>query len=348
MKQPAPLISIIVPVYNMEQYLETCIDSLIRQTYSNLEIILIDDGAKDRSGQICDEYAAKDPRIVVLHKENQGVAAARNDGIAMAHGDYITFVDSDDWVDLRLCEIFANALTTYSVSSVMCSYVREYPDRALPKVLGDDGIVWTGKAVQRRLCGLLGEELRHPDNLDSYNMMCAKLYPAEAAKKHSVMNLRSIGSSEDLLYNLSIFSDIESMVMLDQPLYHYRKAVPQSITSTYKPDLEQKWENLYGKIDTIIRENGFDETYRQAFSNRIALNMLGVGLNCVWDNGGFREKYQRVKRATAREVRAEALKALPLRYMPLHWKLFYFSARHKLNLILYLLLVAVKKLKGKV
>ena len=97
-------ISVIIPVYNVEPYLRQCLDSVVNQTYKNLEIIIIDDGSPDNCGAICDEYAAKDKRIQVIHKENCGLSAARNDGLARATGEWIAFVDSDDWCELDLYE----------------------------------------------------------------------------------------------------------------------------------------------------------------------------------------------------------------------------------------------------
>lgn len=99
-----PLISIIVPVYNVEQYLKRCIDSLIYQTYQNIEILLIDDGSPDCCGEICDEYARMDNRIVVVHKPNGGLSDARNKGLDIAKGEYVMFVDSDDWIELNTCQ----------------------------------------------------------------------------------------------------------------------------------------------------------------------------------------------------------------------------------------------------
>lgn len=103
-------ISIIIPVYNVEDYLPKCLNSLIHQTYQNLEIILVDDGSPDKCGQICDWYARKDSRIHVIHKQNEGVARARNDGIEYASGDYISFVDSDDWMTRDAYEILYKGL----------------------------------------------------------------------------------------------------------------------------------------------------------------------------------------------------------------------------------------------
>ena len=102
----SPKISIIIPVYNVEDYLSMCIESVIAQTYKDWELILVDDGSPDNSGSICDEYASRDPRIRVIHKKNAGVSAARNTGIEAANGEWISFIDSDDWVDTDYLEKF--------------------------------------------------------------------------------------------------------------------------------------------------------------------------------------------------------------------------------------------------
>lgn len=113
-----PLLSVIVPVYNVEEYVGRCIESILNQTYQNLELILVDDGAKDSSGAICDSYAETDPRIRVIHKENGGLSSARNTGIEQAKGEYITFVDSDDWIEADAYEHLLELMARYQVKLV--------------------------------------------------------------------------------------------------------------------------------------------------------------------------------------------------------------------------------------
>ena len=117
-----PLLSIIVPIYNVEQYLERCIESIINQTYKNLEIILVDDGSKDNSGTIADTYASKDNRIKVIHKENGGLSDARNHGLDQSKGKYIMFIDSDDFIDSSMCEILFETAEKYFSDIVSCNY----------------------------------------------------------------------------------------------------------------------------------------------------------------------------------------------------------------------------------
>lgn len=117
-----PLISVIIPVYNVEKYLSRCIDSVMEQTYKYLQVILIDDGSTDCSGQICENYAAKDVRIHVIHQKNQGVSAARNKGLDTAKGEYVTFVDSDDFISKDMIERLYDGLIKLEVSYIGCGY----------------------------------------------------------------------------------------------------------------------------------------------------------------------------------------------------------------------------------
>lgn len=116
------MLSVIVPVYKVEPFLKRCVDSIIHQTYKNLEIILVDDGSPDNCGAICDEYANKDDRIKVIHKENGGQSSARNVGIAIAKGDYIAFVDSDDWIDSDMYETLIGLAEKYDADIAEGSY----------------------------------------------------------------------------------------------------------------------------------------------------------------------------------------------------------------------------------
>lgn len=114
-------ISIIVPIYNVEKYLKTCLDSIINQTYQNLEIILVDDGSTDNSGEICEEYRKTDSRIILIHKENEGLSMARNFGLDIASGDYISFVDSDDFIARNMMEALYNRLLETQSDMAICS-----------------------------------------------------------------------------------------------------------------------------------------------------------------------------------------------------------------------------------
>jgi len=151
-----PLISVLVPVYNVEQYLEECLESIINQKYRKLEIILVDDGSTDKSGEICDEYAKKDSRIKVIHQKNQGVAAARNVSIAKATGDYIGFVDSDDFIVPDMYKNMISLAEKYHADIVMCNakytdqYGQNIPNYGSAKSIAERTL--TGKQYVTELC----------------------------------------------------------------------------------------------------------------------------------------------------------------------------------------------------
>ena len=167
-KENNELISIIVPVYNSQQYLRQCLESLLNQTYKNLQIICIDDGSTDDSLSILNSYKKKDKRIYIYSKKNEGVSQARNYGLSMAKGKYIMFVDSDDWIDICTCEIVTE-FSEYDL--VMWPYVREMGDCSRKKQIFNNDIKFNNNEVKqklhRRMIGVLGEELRRPENADA-------------------------------------------------------------------------------------------------------------------------------------------------------------------------------------
>ena len=169
---PDSKITIIIPVYKVEKYIHQCIDSVIDQSYKNLEIILVDDGSPDKCPEICDDYAKKDKRIKVIHQENQGLSSARNTGIKASTGDYINFIDSDDWIEREAFQIALDTRNRWDADLVMWPYIREYENRSLKKeILPQNLIVYEEedlkKKLHRRILGLLDEELARPEDADA-------------------------------------------------------------------------------------------------------------------------------------------------------------------------------------
>lgn len=191
-----PLISIIVPVYNVENYIDKCLQSILNQSYENLEVLLIDDGSVDHSGEICDDYARIDKRIRVFHQINKGVSSARNKGLELSAGKYIVFIDADDYVKPDYLEILYGDMEEYQVDIVSCELV--------PVVEGkqtDDRHTINYKRVISNQNELY-DSYRQQEQF--YRNVTVKLILREAAVKHTFKNLKF---GEDTVYMLEVLSE---------------------------------------------------------------------------------------------------------------------------------------------
>lgn len=345
-----PLISVIIPVYNVEQYLPQCLDSIINQTYPNLEIICVNDGTRDSSREILERYAEKDCRIIIIDQENQGLSGARNTGLQYTHGKYLMFVDSDDWIELETCEEAVRAAEKHHADLVMWSYAREYDNESKVKYMfWDDETVFEQEEVQsqlhRRLCGLLGEELRHPDYANALETAWGKLYLTERIVSNHVefIDTKEIGT-EDALFNLYALGYAERAVYLRKCFNHYRKTNQSSLTKTYNDKLFERWQRLFDYMELYIQDNHLPSDYGKALNNRIALSLLGLGLNIVGSDYSIGEKIGLLNEVLSSNRYQQAYKNLDYSYFPIHWKAFYGCAKYRVTIGVYVLLNVILKI----
>ena len=343
-----PSISVIVPIYNVEKYLRQCVDSILRQSYRNFELILVDDGSSDSCPLICDEYALADTRVKVIHKENGGASSARRLGMEKAIGDYVLFVDSDDWLSPEALQSSMERIE--DADCLIFSYVREYPDSSLSAHVLDASCVMEGaeaeNRVYRRLFGLVGNELRHPERLENMGSCCMKLYRWEMAKQGRFFDTSEVGSSEDTLFNMYALHGCRKVVYLDEPLYHYRKA-GSSITSSYRPKLIEQWGHLFDLMEAVIMEKQLGSAYRQALDARIALSVFGIGSNELSADDGFFTKAKRVREYIGSNRYVSAVYGINISKMPLPWKALMFFAKHKMSLALCAELYAIQSVRNR-
>ncbi len=341
-----PKVSIIVPIYNVKDYLGQCIDSLITQTYENIEIILVDDGSTDESGEICEKYAKQDERIIVLHQENKGPGFAREYGVATASGAYVLFVDGDDWIDTDTIEICMKVVLRYkTLDSVIFSYIKEYPAHSVPMHIFN-GTLYLKKhearhKVYRRLFGLYGNEMAHPEQMESMSSCWMRLYTIENAQKGRAFNLNEIGSSEDALFNMYALADVRDVLYINKCFYHYRKRT-DSITNAFRPDLPGQWKHLFKIMMEIIKEKGLDATYKKALSNRIALSITAISLNEI-NNASHTmpQKIKAIHEYLNDHEYVENCRKVSINYLPFIWKIYIICAKLKLAVPIYLMSCAI-------
>jgi len=202
-----PIISIIVPIYNVDKYLRQCLNSIRHQTFKDWECILVDDGSTDKSPAICDEYANIDSRFKVIHKENGGVSSARNVGLANSTGNYIGFVDPDDWTEPELFEKLYNLITTYNAEVSQVGFLKEYRNRHSTKRLTNKTKVISGDSALREICY---------DRMPNY--LWNKLH------NRNIINCKfpEGHTFEDIYVYGKWLKNVNRMVIDPTPLYHYR------------------------------------------------------------------------------------------------------------------------------
>ena len=264
-----PKLSVIVPVYKAEQYLRQCVESILKQRFSDLELLLVDDGSPDGSGAMCDAFAAEDPRVRVIHKENGGVSTARNAGLDAAQGDYVTFVDSDDYIDAGMYEI----MMAEGTDLVLCDCMKEYPDRSELYTHNIRGGRYSREQMEREYFPhlLMMENVEYPATISN----CLMLFRRELAE--GIRYPVGVRYSEDLLFGARILYRARSFCYLrGQALYHYRMN-PQSATHRFVPD---KWNDYCRLHDAIVEAFGSAD---DDFARQIDLCLLFFLYNAAGD-----------------------------------------------------------------
>ncbi|MBQ6887390.1 MAG: glycosyltransferase [Lachnospiraceae bacterium] len=249
------LISVIVPVYNMEKYLKRCVESILAQEYRQLEIILVDDGSTDNSPAMCDAYAKQDERICVIHKENGGLSDARNAGLAIATGSFIGFVDSDDWIEPEMYKDMYEAAKKHQAEVVVCRYAEVYPDRVVDGSCNELVVLTREEVLNIFIC-------EHP-RYKIYNSVWSKLFKREIIGNTIFPKGRN---SEDIVFTTKAFCRLERCVYIDTAYYNYVREREGSIMNGFAGDRMLKdeipfWREHIACIHQVKEELGQKAEY---------------------------------------------------------------------------------------
>lgn len=254
-----PTVSIIIPVFKAEQYLSKCIDSILNQTLKNIEVIIIDDESPDISGEIAERYALADSRVKVIHQTNSGPGAARNRGIKEAKGEYIGFVDADDWIQKDMYEKLYCAARNFDSEVVMCDFILEFSNKALnqERINPKNNII---DFTEDRIKELVFDEYSKSDGI----YLCPlwnKIYRREFLVRHSLLINERYDHSEDWLFNLESLCKAERLSYVPEILYHYIQLNESSLTKKYRPnqfnifiDLRKELLSKFNTYDVSIEE----------------------------------------------------------------------------------------------
>ncbi|MBO4213040.1 MAG: glycosyltransferase family 2 protein [Clostridia bacterium] len=238
-----PKISVIVPVYKAEKTLGRCVDSILGQTFTDFELLLIDDGSPDRSGELCDAYAAKDGRVKVIHQENSGAAAARNVGMENAAGEYIAFVDSDDFIEPDFLKVLYDLSCRSGCDITMCNY-RSINGGSVEQVLHGfaEGTALDADGVKSVIFKNIVDR-----RTDGYFALWNKLIKAEVIRKNNIRFASGMSFGEDLCFLLDLFSATGGIAFTERVLYNYLTS-PDGLFAAYRPSRLDDAMTCYEKI----------------------------------------------------------------------------------------------------
>ena len=231
------MISIIVPVYKVEPYLRQCVDSILNQTYRDIEVLLIDDGSPDRCGEICDEYARKDQRIRVFHTENKGLSTARNLGLKEAKGEYIGFVDSDDWIEPDMYEVLLRKMQETEADIGVCGLWYEHKNRR--EVAKD--VVDRVFADEESIKALVFNHIK--------NYVWNKLYRRDTWNDIAFPEGHVF---EDVATTYKTILNVETVMSCSRPLYHYRQREDSIGSNRSMSNMMDYWDAYYGRYDALV------------------------------------------------------------------------------------------------
>lgn len=344
-------ISVIIPIYNAEKYIRRCLDSIKTQTYKKLEIICVDDESTDQSADIVRQYCKIDERFRYYKIKNAGVSNARNVGLKYSSGNFIMFLDSDDWIDEETCAVAVSVMQVNDADIVMWPYVREYEDSSVKKKIFDKDMVFKDndlKLLHKTFIGYVDDGFFQPGNADALSPVWGKLYKKSVLKDILFYDIKQIGSYEDGLYNIEVFGKARKVVYINRYFSHYWKSNSNSLTSCFNEKLLLQRSKLYEIIFQYIQKNKLDETYIEALKNRIVYEILYIGLNEMNRRSSGVSHIRQLKKVVCSKKYENAGKTFKYQSFPLHWRIFYRFAVHKNVVLLYLMLYimhAVRKIR---
>ena len=267
-----PMVSIIVPIYNAEQYLRRCVDSILNQEYTDYELLLVNDGSTDASGDICEEYGDRDPRVIVIQKENTGVSDSRNRALDRARGKYLQFLDSDDWITPDATRLFVRAAEEYGCDMVISDFYRVVGERLSPK--GD--IEEEGVLTREEFAAHMME---NPADF-YYGVLWNKLYRRDIVEEHKLRMDTDISWCEDFMFNLEYIRYAKVFYALHAPIYYYVKrkgslasqGINISKTVKMKLNVFEYYNNFYKHV---LEEEDYEKNRLQVY--RFFIDAAGDG-----------------------------------------------------------------------
>lgn len=334
-----PKLSIIIPIYNVEKFIDKCVQSAMNQTLQDIEIILVDDESPDSCPQMCDEYAKQDSRIKVVHKKNGGLGFARNSGLEVATGEYVTFLDSDDIVDLCTYEELYKIANKNNADVIYYKLNRFYNDEDVKIANRIDRInIINANKVQTLMLDViasdLSEKAEHKVNCSS----CTGVYKLSIIKQYNISfhSEREL-ISEDLIFNLDFLKHCKHIVFNESEYYHYRLN-PKSLTNTIRLDRIDKNLELFNFIIEHLADWRLDKTKGEERATRMFIGYSRSFMNPILKSSiPLKDKLNWLNKILAYPIWDTLGNKFNWKRLPLYARIHFFAVKNKLKTLLILI-----------
>lgn len=330
-QQQNDLITVVIPVYNVEAYLDRCVESIVKQTYQTLQIVLVDDGSPDKCPEMCDRWAKGNSKIEVIHKQNSGLGLSRNEGLKKAKGAYVCFVDSDDYIHETTIEKLYRRIK--EKDSDICYYgCVDVVDGVESAKEPPQKLYHEGKEVQTEFAArLIGNATGENDVLFSGMSACYAFYRVNFLRQNGVEfhSEREKYISEDLIFNLSACSCAERITILPESLYYYVIRLSDSLRSTYRADRFEKSKLMYLKLVEYSEQFGLGESGR----HRAEKYLLQTSIACAKMELLTKKIKKEILQTLRTYIKDETLKNIvrqyPIEMLPWKQRLFSLCVRYQ-------------------
>ena len=334
------LISVIVPVYNVEKYLQECLEKIINQTYKNLEIIVLDDGSTDKSPEICDSYEKKDSRIKVIHKKNEGLGITRNRGLSNARGKYVCFIDSDDFPDVNMIEKLYFSLKQNKADTCYCGYFEYYSNITyIEHMLNVHVNSYEGQEIMDSfLLRMIGTEPFEKKDFEFSMSVWHALYSLDMIKEYNIcFPSERKYISEDIIFDIDYLSKSQKVCFVKDALYYYRCNNFNSLTQKIAEKEFEKIKALIDKIEQEIAAKTYKKNYIE-YTDRMFLSRVRTYLKKVnLGDYSLKNKYLITKKVSNDYKVKSVVNRYPFKYNPIKIKIFNIALKYKLNIIIMFL-----------
>ena len=346
------VVSVIIPVYNVEKFIDKCVQSVIDQTMTDIEVILVDDGSTDNSLEKCRAWEKKDSRVKAFHQENQGVSVARNLGIEKSTGEYIAFIDSDDWIESNYLEALYDAAKKKGADISICGFYFDYPDEVVARGHFEKDMDFEGKEeISQIQIQILAKNMSKIKNNsgDRIGSPWCKLFNAGFIKENNLAFIPNLKRSQDVVFNLYALEQAENVVYTNQPLYHYL-INPDSVCVKFSKSILTNVNAYLKEMGRFIsRYHKNNVVFRDAFYTKVCTSVYKCMFQYFFDEnypGTRAEMKKELNEYLDQDVFKKGLKNVKYENLDKTEKVFvFFLKRRMYGILLFLVRMRQKFIK---